>query len=185
MSTGSRPQTMRSWLRSPFVLIFASLSPWLAGCGEGGVSVVPVSGTITLNGQPLEGATVFFTPAADNPTGTPGTDTTGPEGNYKLQYSGRFGVAPGKYKVLVSKEYNSLLAEANGDLAEDDLEMLRVMAEPSPGDPEPRQAGGVSEAKIVEAKETFDREVLTGEENIFEFDLKASAADAKILQDNP
>jgi len=76
----------------------------LTGCGDGGPNLVKVTGTITLNGKPYEGALVEFMPAQGNAVSTLGTDTTGPDGNYRIRSSaGRFGLAPGKYTVKVSK----------------------------------------------------------------------------------
>ena len=43
--------------------------PWWLGCGDSGPKLVPVSGTVLLNGEPLEGATVVFTPARTPPAG--------------------------------------------------------------------------------------------------------------------
>jgi hypothetical protein len=81
----------------------ALLAPML-GCGEDGPKLVPVTGVVTLNGKPLAEAEVSFVPDPTNKDVTPGGDKTGPEGNYKAMYQGRSGLAPGKYKVLVSKK---------------------------------------------------------------------------------
>jgi len=80
----------------------ALLVAMVAGCGEG-PRLVPVSGIATLDGKPIEGATLSFMPTSGNVTSTPGTDVTGPDGNFSMTYSGRAGLAPGKYKVLISK----------------------------------------------------------------------------------
>src|SRR4051794_11871782 len=89
------------------VSILALIPGALAGCGSGDetarIKLVPVSGTVTFNGKPLEGATVTFSPDSSNQDQTPGGDVTGPEGNYKAMFRGRSGLAPGKYHVLVSK----------------------------------------------------------------------------------
>ena len=95
------PRSSRITLSAMIAIAAALLAG--PGCG-GGPKLVPVSGTITLNGKPLEDAEVSFIPFPENPDPkTPGADRTGPEGNYKPKYNGRFGLAPGKYKVLVSK----------------------------------------------------------------------------------
>jgi len=65
--------------------------------------LVPVSGSVTLDGKPLEGATLSFVPVSGNVVNTPGSDVTGPDGNFTMTYNGRAGLAAGKYKVLVSK----------------------------------------------------------------------------------
>lgn len=72
------------------------------GCG-GGPTLVPASGTVTLDGKPLEGATLSFIPAPSNAVSTSGTDISGPSGNFRMTYNGRAGLSPGKYRVAVSK----------------------------------------------------------------------------------
>jgi len=74
----------------------------VVGCGDG-PALVPVAGVVTLDGKPLEGATLSFVPAAGNAISTAGSDATGPSGNFKMTFNGRAGLAPGKYSVLVSK----------------------------------------------------------------------------------
>lgn len=77
------------------------------GCSDG-PTLVPVSGAVTLDGKPLEGATLSFVPLPGNPVSTAGTDATGPDGNFKMTYNGRAGLAPGKYSVAVSKTEEAL-----------------------------------------------------------------------------
>jgi hypothetical protein len=87
-------------------LAAAVLALLAAGCGgEGGPTLVPVKGTVTFNGEPLEGATVTFIPEVTNAEQTSGGDVTGPQGNFKIKYRDRAGLAAGKYKVLVDKKY--------------------------------------------------------------------------------
>ena len=70
----------------------------LAGCGGG---LAPVSGTVTLDGEPVAGAKVTFLPAGP---GIPATGTTDATGRYELRIgSGRTGVPRGRYGVTVSK----------------------------------------------------------------------------------
>ncbi|HEU5119171.1 MAG TPA: carboxypeptidase-like regulatory domain-containing protein [Isosphaeraceae bacterium] len=154
----------------------------LSGCG-GSLSFAPVSGTVTLNGKPLEGAAVVFTPAPDNLTGTSGMDSTGPEGNYKAQHDGRFGLVPGKYVVLVSKEHKPggqadlfKVEDESGQMVED-TEMERVAMESM------AQGGGapLKAVKVNKVEETFEREI-PPEGGVFDFDLKAKAEDAKVLR---
>ncbi len=80
----------------------AILVATLAGCGDG-PSLVPVAGSVTLDGKPVEGATLSFVPTSGNVISTPGSDVTGPTGNFTMTYNGRSGLAPGRYKVLISK----------------------------------------------------------------------------------
>src|SRR4051812_11343260 len=66
-------------------LTYAALaSACLVGCGGSDVSLVPVSGTVTLEGKPLAGAQISFAPESRNAQGTPGTDITGSSGYYKV-----------------------------------------------------------------------------------------------------
>ena len=74
----------------------------LAGCG-GGPKLVPVAGVVTLDGDPLEGATLSFIPLEGNTVATSGTEVSGASGNFQMTFKGRSGLAPGTYRVLVSK----------------------------------------------------------------------------------
>lgn len=169
----------------PILVVTISTSLlWSSGCGSKGARLVPVTGVVTLNGQPIGGAAVVFTPAADNKEGMAGMDATGPEGNYKIQHEGRSGLVPGKYLVVVSKEHNPTLANADqfkmvdqaGNPIGDDPEMARLAA----GD---QTQATAAVAKTTKVEETFEREV-PPEGTTFDFDLKASAAEAKILREN-
>lgn len=73
------------------------------GCGPTGPRLVPVHGKLTLNGTPLEGATVTFAPAPTNPVITPGGASSGPAGAFIAKSGDQEGLAPGKYKVVVTK----------------------------------------------------------------------------------
>ncbi len=91
---------MKRFILPSCLLALAAVS----GCGDSDVNLVKVSGTITRNGKPYEGALVEFMPDRSNPAATIGTDVTGPDGNYLIKSaSGRTGLAPGKYSVKVSK----------------------------------------------------------------------------------
>ena len=93
----------RRWLPLTILCIFGLTL--LAGCG---VIRVPVSGTITLDGQPLNGGIVVFTP--DTAKGnTAKISCTSPvkQGHYDLETNGITrsdsgpGVPPGWYKVTL------------------------------------------------------------------------------------
>jgi hypothetical protein len=84
------------------LMAVACLIAMVAGCGDG-PALVPASGNVTIDGKPLEGASLSFVPLAGNPVSTAGSDVTGPEGNFRMTYNGRAGLAPGKYKVMISK----------------------------------------------------------------------------------
>ena len=69
----------------------------LTGCGEGRDGV-PVSGKITVRGQPLADILVTFQPLGE---GIGSTGTTDGEGHYTLQFADNQedGAAPGKHQV--------------------------------------------------------------------------------------
>lgn len=81
-------------------LVALILFPLLAGCG-GGPRPVKVSGTVTLDGQPVEGATVQFVPAGG--TGRPAVGLTRADGGFELTtHENNDGALPGDYKVVVT-----------------------------------------------------------------------------------
>ncbi len=92
-----------------------------AGCGDADsrVSLVPVEGSVTQNGKPFEEAIITFLPENGNQDLTTGVDRTGQGGSFKAMYRNRPGLAPGKYKVVVSKTShvsNKKIPEAFKDL---------------------------------------------------------------------
>jgi len=76
----------------------------LTGCGgKGDPSHVSMSGTVTLNGEPLADAQVTFIPTGDT-QGIGAGAWTGPDGRYQLiDRRGQPGTQPGTYKVTISK----------------------------------------------------------------------------------
>jgi len=74
-----------------------------SGCGPSGPKIVPVTGTLSLNGEPFEGASITFAPAQANAFNTPGGAMSGPGGSYVARSSDLDGLSTGEYKVLVTK----------------------------------------------------------------------------------
>jgi len=78
---------------------------FLTGCKNPDSKYVKVEGTITYNGEAVEGATVVF--MAVDPGNESGTGTTDAGGKYTLTSagatSGGTGVQPGEYTVTVKK----------------------------------------------------------------------------------
>ncbi len=73
----------------------------LSGCGS--TTGLPVTGTVTLDDQPLPNALIFFYPEGRT-AGLGGSGRTGPDGKYELiPAQGRKGIAPGDYKVVISR----------------------------------------------------------------------------------
>lgn len=78
------------------------------GC-SGKYELRPVSGTITLNGQPLEDATVTFTPIGGGTDAPPSSGRTDSSGKYKLSLvvDETSGALVGKHKVVIAKNFES------------------------------------------------------------------------------
>lgn len=78
----------------------------LAGCGGDSFSVVPVSGMVTLDGQPLADARVAFEPiaAVGELLAGPGSHgKTDAAGRYRLEtLDGRPGAIVGRHRVTIS-----------------------------------------------------------------------------------
>jgi hypothetical protein len=66
-----------------------------SGCGAGGAKPVPVSGKVTVDGQPVANVVVHFIALGDKHVGT---GRTGPDGTYTLEN----GALPGVNKVYFS-----------------------------------------------------------------------------------
>lgn len=80
----------------------------LAGCGGEKLPTVPVKGTVTYNGKPLDGADVAFVPKDPEGGGRGASGVTDSQGNFKLQTflvgdKTAAGALPGEYLVSVSK----------------------------------------------------------------------------------
>jgi hypothetical protein len=76
--------------------------PWLVGCGDG---LARVSGTVTLDGQPLAGGSgmsgmVNFYP--ESGSGVSAAGMIDESGNYELRSGSREGIEPGTYLVGVT-----------------------------------------------------------------------------------
>lgn len=114
---------MRAFFDSCRLLILMTISALCLGCGGGSdsanVETVPVQGTVTLDGKPIEGAIVTFVPV-NEAQGLPATGTTDKDGRFTLTAMGGgkrgaagAGTLPGEYYVGVVKDI------FEGDDAED------------------------------------------------------------------
>lgn len=73
------------------------------GCSDRGdrPDLATVSGTVTLDGNPVDSARVIFMPTEGSaPRGAIGVSDT--EGNYELIYINEKGCPPGKFKVAIT-----------------------------------------------------------------------------------
>lgn len=92
--------------RFGFRLVALSLTiGLLSGCGDGRPSLVPVSGKVTINGAPVEGALIGFEPDGIDGYSRPSAATTDSSGNFVVgTYDKADGMPAGKYKVTVVKK---------------------------------------------------------------------------------
>lgn len=73
------------------------------GSGEEGPEILPVTGVITLDSEPLADADVTFFPVGET-LGIGGFGRTDSEGKFELQYNrGGMGAPAGEYRVQVSQ----------------------------------------------------------------------------------
>lgn len=91
----------------------------LTGCGRGNpFDLVPVSGTVTIDGQPAANIVVLFTPVANDTTSIVGpfsSSVTDAEGKFTLKSKQRKpGAVPGDHSV--SLQYRSFNPEAVANL---------------------------------------------------------------------
>jgi hypothetical protein len=125
----------------------------LVGCGRDGLPREAVSGTVSLNGQPLETGIITFVPQdPDTPT-QGGTTIAG--GAYEIPRAQ--GLVPGKYKVIISS------GEGSEEKPVEDLSELGPGMPPEPAEEAiPSQYSGNT---VLEAS------VTAGGRNQFEFTL--------------
>ena len=95
----------------------------LVGCGRGSsggvVGTVHVTGIVTMDGQPLEGATVTFTSPDFQASGR-----TAQDGHYELTQD----ATPGDYKVTVRK-FSGATFEVGEGMDEGQFEAMALSAE--------------------------------------------------------
>jgi hypothetical protein len=76
-------------------------TPLLAGCGSS-VAVVPVTGKVTVDGQPLTAGQVSLVPLEAKPGAVASAGAIDANGDYVIYTGGKTGAPPGKYKVTVT-----------------------------------------------------------------------------------
>jgi hypothetical protein len=81
----------------------------LTGCG--GDTFHNISGIITFEGEPLEGAAVTFVPRE---RGNPAVGVSRADGRYTLETGNVSGIRPGEYKVVVVKNVYAPYDERTG-----------------------------------------------------------------------
>lgn len=151
-----------------YVLIF--LISLLFGCNRGNpYNAVQVSGTVTLDGKPIQGVTVTFSPVEED--GISAFAFTDGEGKYTMTTGGArhgSGALPGTYRVLLSKTENVHQLPSLEDLDSGRIRKPLSMAE----------AFKVNHLipQKYEDPNTSDLEPIAverGKKNIFNFELKS------------
>ncbi len=132
---------------------------------ESGPRLVSVTGTVSPNGQPVEGASAHVRAGPYRPPQEvrPGESVADAAGKYEVSTSLKSGPAPGKYRVIVTK---ALLERRQGGPE------LRGRSLRWPGARRRGLTGGKKAKKSV-IEQMFDREV-TEAGSTLDFDLKAA-----------
>lgn len=88
--------TTRAWVLFATLCVFFS-----AGCGSGKLGVVPVSGTLTIDGQPADNVEITLVPVD---TSLPSATGLAQGGKFELfsGVQGASGAVPGTYKLVLA-----------------------------------------------------------------------------------
>lgn len=87
---------MRTWLAVACILLLGGN----AGC-ERGLALIPVRGSVKLDGKPVANCAVAFQPVAGGPVAS---GTTDDGGCFALTTVNRPGAVPGEHRVLLTKQ---------------------------------------------------------------------------------
>jgi hypothetical protein len=82
------------------IILLGGCMGTLLGCGDSSSKLVPVSGKVTVDGQPLTTGSVSFRPEKGVSAQEPGGEID-EDGTYTLYTDGKQGAPPGRYRVLV------------------------------------------------------------------------------------
>jgi hypothetical protein len=86
----------------------------LAGCGESGPELGPVSGRVTLDGRPVMAARLVFQPEG---SGSPSYGSTDRDGRYELGYKrGQKGALAGAHMVRITSDLSAAGGEPPPDI---------------------------------------------------------------------
>jgi hypothetical protein len=154
--------------KAVFAAILAGLViAGVVGCQPQGATerTYPVTGTVTLNNQPLADATVTFHPISGGKVAVGKTDASG-KFTLTTAGTGQSGAIPGRYKVTVQKfesQEQPAAAPASGEYVE------------APADTTPAPSKNVLPEKYADPNTSgFEAEVKAGE-NSFTFNLEQSS----------
>lgn len=121
--------------RGLVLLPIAMALGWMSGCGGSGAGLVPVSGTIKLDGQPLGQAQILFVPIAATTAdaelaSVQSAGVTDAQGKYQLLTLDHGpGAVPGKHKVEVTMPKGAGGADPKAAQYENVLEDMSTKAQ--------------------------------------------------------
>lgn len=92
--------SVRKLSSSVVVTLLFVITLTLLGCGKAGPSLVPVTGSVTVDGKPANGATVIFHPTDKEQKLIPAASTDD-GGKFKLATSTKVGAPVGSYDITV------------------------------------------------------------------------------------
>jgi len=98
-----QPQCDSVLLHRPVTLAGMTVLLFAAAACDSPRTLVPVSGTVTLDGKPVDGANVTFHQVGDNTDGRLAIGQTDKTGTFRLATGNEDGARPGEYKVVVIK----------------------------------------------------------------------------------
>jgi hypothetical protein len=102
-----------------FFVLLCVLS--IIGCNRSPIpGLVPASGTILLDGQPIDGVSIVFTPQTGTTSDRIASTVSLENGTFILNTLGHSGALPGKYNVVLLKE--TLISKVS---PEEEEKMLR------------------------------------------------------------
>ena len=152
---------------------------FLSGCNSSsGVTTVPVTGSVTYKGSPVEGAQVVF--SSVSPGGRTASGTTDAQGAFTLTtYVGPTeqpkGAVAGDYTVTVSKVDSSAVAAPVDSSTEEGRKQMMTMMTSGVQKPGAKAAGPKSllpEKYADPKKSDLKASVAAGTPNEFKFELK-------------
>jgi len=144
--------------------VFAALT-LISGCSDR-IATIKVTGTITLDGQPLAGANVNFSPKVEG-EGNPGFGVTDANGRYTLQTlagAADAGTTPGEYLVTVTKTASQAPPPTSDELEEMERSGIRYDSAATAASLVPPRYGRRDESGLTALVEK-------GKQNVFNFDL--------------
>ncbi len=153
-------------MKNKFLLFFAliGLLAAIPACGGGAIKTEGVTGVVTLDGEPLPNATVYFTPVDKTSGAQQSVGRTNEAGEYKLQTllgAADAGTTPGDYVVTIDcvdeVETGAMTTDDDGNDVPEMEEIQRVPSRYLNG-----ETSGLT-ATVVKGSNTFNFD-LTSEE---------------------